>query len=337
MIVRRHSACATPLLCRKRRPCRCGRDNSRLVTHFHHPCCCVIINGFLCERLASEGTSVPSGTCPAALIPCSVGDVASLGSCNAERDENAENLWQALRNKEYDVTDVKFDDVTRGTLYKLRSPGVHFLMGDSSSASNCLFVRPWADAVYNLATRHRTEMSGMPFCGALVRGTPGIGKSWWLQFVLLCLARDHPAHPVFLESVEQDAAWLLLPNGTVDLSKFHRSRGLNASAYGVLNNHETTYLFDPCGDRSVEPTAVPAFRVVASSPNRGNYKQFAKNLNGVTQFFAPTWELDELLAFAPFAASSLSVDEIKSRFQHYGGVSRAVYARDRGVFDSFSD
>jgi hypothetical protein len=283
--------------------------------------------GQRCQRSGQRWVTHISGV-PVISLSSGIGDSTALGCSIAHRDTNAEKLWQALLGRDYDVTEVMCDGTSRGTLYKLRSPGVRFLMGDSSSASHCLFVRPWADAVYRLSMQHRTSMSNRPFSGVLLRGTPGIGKSWWLQFVLLCLARDSSSHAVFFESVEQDAAWLLQPNGCVELFKFHRSRGLSNSANDALADPDTTYLFDPCGERSVEPTAVQAFRVVASSPDPRNYKQFAKNLEGVTRF-----KLDDLLAFAPSAAPSLSVDEVTNRFHHYGGVSRPVYARDRGIVD----
>lgn len=274
-----------------------------------------------------------------AAVTIALSSMALLGSLIAllwslqNRDTNAERLWSALLAGDYDTEEVFADGSFRGTVYTLRTPGVRFLMGDDLVSGSRLFVRPWAAELYDRVMLHRIARAGFRFSGALIRGTPGTGKSWWLQYCMLRLARDRPSQAVLFESVQLDTAWLLQPGGGVKAYKSYAKQGPGFYALQALDDPETTFLFDPYGSRSVEPTSYSAFCIVASSPNPGNYKGFGKN-PGVAHFYAPGWELDDLLAFRPFAAPQLSPEEIVNRFEHLGGVSRAVFALDRSVFEN---
>jgi len=72
---------------------------------------------------------------------------------------------------------------------------------------------------------------------------------------------------------------------------------------------------------------VPAHTILASSPNRSDYKEFQKY---ATVWVMPVWTENELLAiraFFPMDENPLSVDDVHKRFRIFVGIIRYVFSR----------
>jgi hypothetical protein len=154
--------------------------------------------------------------------------------------------------------------------------------------------------------------------GYVTLGNPGVGKSRFLSYCLWQFARV--GKRVFYESVLYGAVWSFEPNGHVS----KRARGPEFPFQTAKND---LYLFDPYGDQPDEPHGCSALTIVAASPNPIHYKGFRKRKGCGVRFFMPVWSEDELEVFRT-ATNSLTVAELHSRFEIFGGVPRYIFKED---------
>lgn len=192
--------------------------------------------------------------------------------------------------------------------------GLTWATGESSH----MFVRScWrdlADIVEKMFLERR------PFAGMVLTGNPGIGKSWFLSYMMWRASKL--GQIVVLESVQADVVWVLRPDGHT-----RRVQVQHRNDIPELQESSTLYLLDPAGHRTPrEPVMSDAFTLVAASPNRAHYQQFLKRVQH--KRFFPTWMLAELLAVRKFVEPSLEESELRRRFEVFGGISRAVFSRN---------
>jgi NADH dehydrogenase [ubiquinone] 1 alpha subcomplex assembly factor 7 len=153
--------------------------------------------------------------------------------------------------------------------------------------------------------------SGFP-----LTGTPGIGKSVFLFYVLWRLARLVKPPEVILLHRAKDFGYIYLitPNGCFE------TRDINNVAH-FLKNDTTWYLTETLDP---PPTLTGATTILVSSPNRKHYSEFLKVHESVPLHYLEPWSLDELLIAA--SIYDLSADVVRERYRILGGVSRYVFS-----------
>ena len=170
-----------------------------------------------------------------------------------------------------------------------------------------------------------------PGSGLRVSGNPGIGKSWFLRFLIFMAMKS--GWTVILDSVMDSVLYIFEP-GTTPRVRLRGTYG--ARTFDACRNPKTLYLHDPSSGSMVrEPDELPAFTVTAPSDARKHAKQFLKNVNSSAtavrlKAFMPPWTMIEASAYAKaFPPSNLEV--FKSSFDKFGGTIRMVRLREVAV------
>jgi hypothetical protein len=163
----------------------------------------------------------------------------------------------------------------------------------------------------------------------LVSGTPGIGKSTFLSFFVYELMQLQLKNVI----VKAESFSIVVDFGdvfgrieTTMLDKIPRVlcdvdiRSVSAFE-SCLNKTTNYYLFD--AREGATPLDVLAKSVVASSPNRNNYKEFDKR--HPIKYYMPAWSYDELLVLREHCFSTIQEQELEERYIHYGGIPRDCF------------
>jgi len=193
-----------------------------------------------------------------------------------------------------------------------------------------MFVRSCWVKLYGIIVSKMEGRAGTKAEGIILMGNPGIGKSWFLSYVLYRVASEMPTRVVVFESVAEEKLWVFGADGSVRQHDWQERRHLVE-----LNNPSTIYLFDPAGHstgQTREPYRCIAYTIVASSPNKNNYRDMLKH--GGEILFMPPWLLAELRAIASFMPKPLSAEEVEQRFARHGGISRAVLSDKPRLWDA---
>ena len=154
--------------------------------------------------------------------------------------------------------------------------------------------------------------------GVLVTGNPGIGKSFFLVYLLWRFTQLGKI--VIFESAEEKKVYVFKPGkepvlilgSPVELEE--------------LGNKGSVFLHNPMANH--EPLFVNAFTVLASSPNPNNYKGFCKR-RGCRRFCMPVWSEDEVMSCNSSLQSwNLKREEIEKGFSVFGGIPRFLLDYD---------
>mmetsp|Transcript_12457 Transcript_12457/g.37389 ORF Transcript_12457/g.37389 Transcript_12457/m.37389 type:complete len:686 (-) Transcript_12457:1189-3246(-) len=196
-----------------------------------------------------------------------------------------------------------------------------------------MFVRPCWRKLFGILSELRASKTSFikgQRRGVIVTGNPGIGKSWFLNYVLYRVARDEPSSSVVFESVGDGLLWVFSPDGSVRRHHWEDRRDITE-----LENVNNLYLFDPAGLTGVsrEPQPCKAFTVVTSSPDKTHYNEFHKH--GAKKRYMDLWSLAQLRVCASFVGISPSATE--KRFLRHGGVARSVITADSSEVDKALD
>jgi hypothetical protein len=211
--------------------------------------------------------------------------------------------------------------------------GVHWL---HDKKERWLLVRQRVKYIWNRIFQHNQLLVGGRRC-VIVLGTPGIGKSWTLNYFMLRLA-ELPTVTVVLHLAGQERAWLICKidgSSRVTLVKVSELSTLSA-----LLDVATWYLYDP-GEGEGLPAHCEGMTVVTSSPNPKHFKNVAphKRPSGESIFvFLTVLSLVELKAARPFVAVAQSCSEadLERNYTVCGGVLRQVFG-DHGVAKAYVD
>mmetsp|Transcript_12456 Transcript_12456/g.37376 ORF Transcript_12456/g.37376 Transcript_12456/m.37376 type:complete len:698 (-) Transcript_12456:1189-3282(-) len=193
-----------------------------------------------------------------------------------------------------------------------------------------MFVRPCWVKLYDVVMGKMESRAGTKGEGIILTGNPGIGKSWFLSYVLYRVASEMPTRAVVFESVAEEKLWVFGADGSVRQLDWEQRRHVEE-----LNDASTIYLFDPAGHntgQTREPYRCLAFTIIASSPNKNNYRDMLKH--GGKILYMPPWSLAELRTAAPFVPKPPSAQDVAERFAHHGGISRAVLSDDPELWDA---
>jgi hypothetical protein len=195
--------------------------------------------------------------------------------------------------------------------------------------SKDLYVRecykPLAELIYRYYMNGTKP--GKTYNGVVLLGNPGLGKSWFLNFLLVYFWLKGVKTIVF-ESVGEEMIWVFNESNVNCFTK--------GTHVPELNNPETLFLFDPYGNGNPrEPKQCSAFGVIAASPNPSHYKQFHKNVG--RKLYIPVWSLEELERLCQKMKSLShyfpSFSEVKEYFMKYGGVLRYIIGGEQFLED----
>ena len=148
-------------------------------------------------------------------------------------------------------------------------------------------------------------------------GTPGIGKSMFLFYVMWRLANMEDKKTVILRRhmdngkiyvFQSDGCWVT--SSPRNIAKF-------------LENPDTWYL---AGALLSPPGMMKAIVILVSSPARKFYSNFLKILPVLPLYYLPIWSLEELKLVA--SSYGKEPEEVEERFDKIGGIARYVLEYD---------
>ena len=153
-----------------------------------------------------------------------------------------------------------------------------------------------------------------------ITGTPGIGKSMFLFYIMWRLTKMEVTKTVILRRHMDEKVIYVFQNegcwATQDDSKILR----------FLNDETTWYLTDTL---EPPPGQVEAITILVASPARRHYETFSRYLNTAPLHYFPVWSLEELKLVAPFYSRELK--DVEERYYKIGGVPRYVLEKDHDL------
>jgi len=253
------------------------------------------------------------------------GGVADLVDEHGRLTLTLDSLLQRAWETRAALVADKPSNLNHNMVLQLVMASPHVLLTDEDEAVP-LFVREEQLYVAGLIEEHRRSEKGK---AVICIGSPGIGKSFSLLFLLHMYLRA--GMTVVFESVELKCMWVF--------SGEHKEvRRLKEPRFGAndleklipeLYDPSTIYLFDPA--RTASTTAaqvlpVPAFRVVAASPNPAHYSQTVKG-PGVEMICVTALTAE----VAVVQGGALGVEEsvVLHRYEKVGGVARHLFDKRR--------
>jgi hypothetical protein len=169
--------------------------------------------------------------------------------------------------------------------------------------------------------------------GMVITGTPGIGKSVFLFYIMWKLANMKVNGKVILHRQADKGRIYIFQNNECRMT--HNPGNIE----GFLDDPATWYLADALLPPPEEEKAVT---ILVSSPARKYYSKFLECSNATQLYYLPIWSLEELQLVAPFYSKTSRV--IKERFAIIGGLPRYVIEKDvnlkrkvKGAFSRHSD
>jgi hypothetical protein len=140
--------------------------------------------------------------------------------------------------------------------------------------------------------------------GFALTGTPGIGKSVFLFYLLWRLARREKPPEAILIHRAQDMGFIYL----ITSNGCFATRDPVSVAHFLVKK-TTWYLTDTLDP---EPTLPFATTILVASPNRKHYKEFLKVHDAVPLHYLEPWSLEELLIAAP--KYDIPCDVVRERY-----------------------
>jgi hypothetical protein len=245
-----------------------------------------------------------------------------LGGCDADM----EDLWGYMCTMPHAVRS--------GDIYVYTpQDGVHWL---HDKEERSLLVRGRVQTIWDRILEHNGRRKGSRRC-VIVLGTPGIGKSWTLNYFMLRLAQEREV-TVVVHLAGPERVWLIQKvDGTSHVTLVKVS---DLPTLGALQHGDTWYLYDPSEGDGL-PAQCEGMTVVTSSPNPKHFKNVAphKRPSGESIFvFLSVLSLEELKAARPYvaAAQSCSEEDLERNFNACGGVIRQVFG-DHSVAKAYVD
>ncbi|GAM23476.1 hypothetical protein SAMD00019534_066510 [Acytostelium subglobosum LB1] len=254
--------------------------------------------------------------------PAQAPGAAGGGGGQAPETENV-SFWVALQTCAIDPTSMVL------TLPN----GLHFLGNPSKRSS--LYVRECYEEMKNLIFAQFDRYEGIatlpgsasasssappppdPIYGSfVVTGTPGIGKSCFLYYLMLEIAKKKA--PLVVHSIHSNSAhsfylYTFDGNGTPIVN-----RGPIELVIPYLTKKSTYYLVD-----SLKVSNAAAKTIIVSSPDPALYKEFLKN-DRTTRMFMPPWEKDELDHVKPLLYPQVPQATLEDLWLKWGGIPRFV-------------
>ena len=153
----------------------------------------------------------------------------------------------------------------------------------------------------------------------LVIGNPGIGKTVFLQYVLMKVLKKKSNVLYVKKSQNLSIYFDIFENKATA----YFGKRIPAVQEGFSDDDNMLLLIDAASTQS-QTLSVGNFRaIVASSPNVSNYKEFEKDYK-LKKYYMPVWSYDELEKASSIEKNSHLTD-MKKRFEKFGGIPRIIF------------
>lgn len=260
------------------------------------------------EVTSSESMLQPPPPPPRLLLPLLTFHDAKRLPC---ADETLVTFWKGLSN--IALTDGKF----------ITFPALDDLVPRKMKR---LYIRkPYAD-LFEIMSNHLLHVDETDTIhNFVITGTPGIGKTVFLFYVLWRLSKMETTEAVILRrQVDRGRIYVFTKNECF-MTK-------DDSHIDLLLLHESTwYLTDTL---SPLPGVANATTLLVCSPSRKHYSDFLK-IDGTICLYMPLWSLNELLEVAP--VYKLEVEDVTTRYLFVGGVVRYVLEQSLNLVKFIND
>jgi hypothetical protein len=226
---------------------------------------------------------------------------------DAEAIEAISSMWEQLQS----VTSQK-------QLLSLQGPA-YFLLNENGRQ---IWIRDCYERLANIIMdlyKERLNANVLTSrVGAVITGNPGIGKSFFLFYLLWVLAQRNVN--VVLRLAEDKITCLFRPNEIpqIVVGTFYHFKDLDCI--------HTIFLCDP--KPGEEPVKVNAFTIIASSPKKSNFKEFLKRKT--SKFYMPVWSLEELKE-CNSTLWNLPANKTDSGFSKFGGIPRYILDMEKSL------
>ena len=149
----------------------------------------------------------------------------------------------------------------------------------------------------------------------LLLGTPGIAKS--MALLPLLIKRVQAGHPVAFHQISSGKTVFVSPEHNTSIQYIN----LSAEHPFVDDPKFTLFLDESDHALTRAPDCLEGTTIYASSPKRSNYKEYTKISRTI---YFPVASLKELISFNEKVGINLPEEEVKKRYNHFGGVFRAL-------------
>jgi hypothetical protein len=207
------------------------------------------------------------------------------------QDQSMAQFWQSL-NSATEANGV------------LSLPTGSFWCGKETLGHN-LVIRQCYNDLWNMIQDMRANQGVRRVA---VMGNPGIGKSWFLFYLLYQLKKLGAT--VMYERINQPYAYLLSSSGVM--------KAKDTRDFPELMLADMWYIVD--GKPALE---VEAFSILATSPRRGNWTDFMK-MKDARRRWMPVWTLSEIELCRSACYPTLSQNTVQQLFDNWGGIPRYV-------------
>ena len=192
--------------------------------------------------------------------------------------------------------------------------------------SNRMFVRP----CYPVLFQECQANFEVGLQGIFVLGTPGIGKSAFLEYALNEILNRLQRSVLFLSGVERKAR-LFTADGSMKEQPLVVYRDTPSSQQNFANEADYV-LLDPHEVASqTHEISLSMLRgkpfIVAMSPDENNCKKLRKDTQGTSLYMGPL-SLEEALEMRSACYHNVASEElVRSRYGQIGGIARTLFAR----------
>ncbi|RIB25685.1 hypothetical protein C2G38_2138650 [Gigaspora rosea] len=177
-------------------------------------------------------------------------------------------------------------------------------LGKNNFGSKIFIRKAYKELWEIIATKH-------PERDFLITGNPGIGKTFFILFLLYILVGM--GKTVIVQRFADPETGYKFSNGTVECTPIRSMRT-------DLDNPQVYYLLDTMIPR-IDPCN--ARKIVVSSPNRDRYKEYEKE-GLVDTRIMPTWDLEELEALHQSIYLNTNFNRLRELYALWGGIPRYV-------------
>jgi len=207
---------------------------------------------------------------------------------------------------------IQEDQKTGLLVIKLKN----WLQLDEKSSPD-LYLRKCQMELWNLVI----ECLEKDFKNARVVGSPGIGKSRSLTYLLMCLLKRRKK--IVYEARKDNKVYVFWPTGESDYQVWSTKFPLKWTS-GIMLDDEAFRIIDP--GKAGEPIMNSTGHIIlCCSPNREHYKDFDKLSIKTNLFIMPVWSKEELVSLCEITGL-LSLEELELRYKDFGGRLRYVFS-----------
>ena len=191
-----------------------------------------------------------------------------------------------------------------------------------------LYIRKAYEDLFTIICKNLEEKDiEKRLTGMAITGTPGIGKSMFLFYILWRLANMETKRTVIIHrQIERGGIYVFQDSGCWVTFNYRRYAGF------LKDEDLYWYLTDAL---EPPPARVEAVTILVSSPARKYYSTFLPLSHVAPLYYLPIWSLEELQLVAPIYSRSPKI--VEKRFARIGGIPRYVLEKNAKLKENNKD